>query len=229
MDIVRTIEKHLRCNRRLVVPSFGAFVVKESGEVLFSELLKADDGVLHALLATEGLGELERDGAIDRLIFEVKYALEHGGVCTFGTLGRFERGANGAAVFSGNIGNVPCDEAPAQPAGEVPAAEPKRIVAEPAPAEPVRRSLTDLYRDEEEPAVAAQVAAPQPKGGVEPEAPRRKRGTDWFIVIAVAVLLAALAVIGYGYWCSRFAGDDDAEMEALRWRTEQSAAVTSAQ
>lgn len=63
MDVTDVIANYLRDNhRRLVVPAFGAFVVKESGEVLFSELLKTDDGVLRGLLAAGGLSELECAG-----------------------------------------------------------------------------------------------------------------------------------------------------------------------
>ena len=38
--IVDVINEYLKSNRRLVVPGFGAFLAKEDGEIIFSELLK---------------------------------------------------------------------------------------------------------------------------------------------------------------------------------------------
>ena len=49
--IVELISKYLETHKRLVVPNLGAFIVKIPGEsVLFSNLIKNDDGVLRSLL-----------------------------------------------------------------------------------------------------------------------------------------------------------------------------------
>ena len=78
--IVDTINEYLKVNRRLVIPTFGAFVVKDGGVIIFSELLKTDDGVLKGLLVSQGLREIEAAGKIDRFIFEVRHALMQGGI-----------------------------------------------------------------------------------------------------------------------------------------------------
>ena len=53
--IVELISKYLENNKRLVVPNLGAFIVKEAGRVvLFSNLIKGDDGVLRSLLVDCG-------------------------------------------------------------------------------------------------------------------------------------------------------------------------------
>ena len=85
--IVEVITAHLRSNRRLVVPNFGAFVVKESGEYLFSDLLRDDDGVLASLLREKGLSEMEAAVMTDRFIFEVRHELEQYGYCRLGDIG----------------------------------------------------------------------------------------------------------------------------------------------
>ena len=65
------ISQYLESHKRLVVPQLGAFIVKEPGHaVLFSELLKRDDGVLRRLLSERGMNELEAAGEIDRFVFE---------------------------------------------------------------------------------------------------------------------------------------------------------------
>lgn len=185
MNIIEIISQYLHDNRRLVVPSFGAFIVKDTGEVLFSELLKSDDGVLRSLLSDKGLGEVAAAGAIDRFIFEARDAISETGRFPMGALGVLTVGANGALRLE-------------QVATRRPAAEP-RPVAKPKPQQPPR---------------SAEVVCPQ----------RKRRGTDWFMIIAIIVLLGALAAIAYGYFCSTQQGDaDDAMMDELRYRIEQPA------
>ncbi|MEE1104279.1 MAG: hypothetical protein U0L21_08995, partial [Alistipes sp.] len=98
--IVSVIYKYLERNKRLVVPNLGAFIVKEAGvKVLFSNLIKGDDGVLRGLLIAEGLTELEAVGTIDRFVFEVNSRLECSGVCELHGLGKLSQGVNGTLKF----------------------------------------------------------------------------------------------------------------------------------
>jgi len=77
--LIRTISQYLESHKRLVVPQLGTFIVKEPGvSIVFSELLKRDDGTLRRLLIDGGLSELEAAGEIDRFVFEVRHAVEHG-------------------------------------------------------------------------------------------------------------------------------------------------------
>ena len=88
MNIVEeVIVEYLRSNRRLVIPNFGAFMAKESGERIFSGLLRTDDGVLSSLLKARGLNEMEAAITIDRFIFEVRHELEQYGYCRLGEVG----------------------------------------------------------------------------------------------------------------------------------------------
>ena len=205
MNVTDVIANYLRDNhRRLVVPAFGAFVVKESGEVLFSELLKTDDGVLRGLLAAGGLSELECAGLIDRFIFDVRNALSEKGRFDMGGFGGLAVGADGeirfvprAAVPTGKVVGKPAVPKAAQPS--------KTGVSKP-----------DTFRAETQP------ERERPKAAVPRRRESRKRGVDWFVVAAVVVLLAAVAVIAYGYFCSA-EQDDEAMMDSLRWQIEQPA------
>ncbi len=185
MDIIEIISQYLHDNRRLVVPSFGAFIVKDTGEVLFSELLKSDDGVLRTLLSDKGLGEVAAAGAIDRFIFEARDALSETGRFPMGALGVLTVGANGALRLEQSA--------------------PKQSTAEPKP--------------------VAEPKLQQPRQNADTVCPQRKRrGTDWFMIIAIIVLLGALAAIAYGWFCSQQQGEsDDAMMDELRYRIEQPA------
>ena len=86
-DIVELIAEYLLSNRRLVVPGFGAFMVKDTGERVFADLLRTDDGVLTSLLREKGMNEMEAAIMIDRFIFEVRYELENYGYCRLGEVG----------------------------------------------------------------------------------------------------------------------------------------------
>lgn len=110
------LSKYLLSHKRLVVPQLGAFLVKEPGvSVLFSELLKRDDGVLRGLLREEGLGELEAAGEIDRFVFEVRHAVEHGKPCELEGFGVFSPGPNATIAFEYR----PAPEVPTQNAADV--------------------------------------------------------------------------------------------------------------
>ena len=99
--LYRTIERYLESHKRLVIPQFGAFVVKTPGEsVLFTELLRRDDGVLRTLLREEGMSELEAAGEIDRFLFEVRPAVQSGGGEPTEGCSVFPRGPHGTRALA---------------------------------------------------------------------------------------------------------------------------------
>lgn len=199
--VVETINDYLQSNRRLVIPSFGAFVVKESGEMLFSELLKTDDGVLRGLLVSKGLREIEAAGIIDRFIFEVRHALQESGICPIIGLGTFRRDAEGIITFDST-----------KPA----------VVA--IPVKPVQ-TVTPSQTAQSQPTVQVQTpqSAPHPASvpphrraaASRPVAKRSGGGIMWFAGI---VILGALIALGYGIYCMATAPDRDldAQMDAQR-------------
>ena len=142
--IVELISKYLESNKRLVVPNLGAFIVKEAGRVvLFSNLIKGDDGVLRSLLVEAGVSELETAAALDRFVFEVNFRLESTGECLLDGFGVLKSGVNGTVSFvyqpaaKGEVldGNV-------APREDNTVAQPKAKVVE-KPTEKVVESLPD--------------------------------------------------------------------------------------
>lgn len=98
--LIRSIIAYLATHKRLVIPQLGAFLVKEPGrEVVFSELIRRDDGVLRALLEAEGLTSIAATGEIDRLVFEVRHGIKERGEYLLEGLGRFRAGANATMMF----------------------------------------------------------------------------------------------------------------------------------
>ena len=98
--IVEIIAKYLESNKRLVVPNLGTFIVKVAGEsVLFSALIKNDDGVLRSLVAQQGMSELEAAGVVDRFVFEVDYRLQNDKECRLKGFGVLKGSDSGVVKF----------------------------------------------------------------------------------------------------------------------------------
>ena len=128
--LVQTISQYLGSHKRLVVPQLGTFIVKEPGvSIVFSELLKRDDGVLRGLLREAGVGELEAAGEIDRFVFEVRHAAQHGQEFRLDGFGVLHPGPNGTIAFA-------YEPRPAQPAASDTAAVPAGTQTAPAGQKP---------------------------------------------------------------------------------------------
>ena len=203
MNIVEeVIVEYLRSNRRLVIPNFGAFMAKESGERIFSGLLRTDDGVLSSLLKARGLNEMEAAITIDRFIFEVRHELEQCGYCRLGEVGtlRVEPSTKSLRLY------------PPLEQSELP----QQMHYVPKPAE------------KQEPRVVSKTSnaptatnAPKITNAPKTTKPQRKR-FDVVMVVAVVIVVVALAAIAYGWYVSNLSTvDDDAAMEELRVKPEQ--------
>ena len=113
--VVEIIAKYLESNKRLIIPNLGAFIVKVPAQtILFSNLLKNDDGVLRSLLVQDGMSEIEAAGVVDRFVFEINYRLQNNGECKLGGFGRLAVGANGAPSFE-YIPSIEGDELEVKP------------------------------------------------------------------------------------------------------------------
>lgn len=226
--LIHTISLYLESHKRLVVPQLGVFIVKEAGKVvLFSELMKRDDGELRALLAAEGKSELEVAGEIDRFVFEVKNALQHGEEYPLDGFGRMCPGDNGIIHFvfdptvkveqpAGEQIPVPVEKPVAEsPVSELPVettAEERKKTKSELQAEPV---VEETPAAEEAPVEAEQTPLKkklaelyEEPAGETPRPHRRprgavrksgKKGSDRFIWLALAAVLIALLAIAYGY------------------------------
>uniref|UniRef100_UPI004055C858 hypothetical protein n=1 Tax=Alistipes sp. TaxID=1872444 RepID=UPI004055C858 len=189
--LTQIIAHYMTTHRRLVIPQLGAFLRKnEQEELLFTEMLKRDDGVLLTLLREQGYSELEAQGMIDRFVFELRHTVESGAVFRADHLGLFARGSQSNLCFRylphvEQEGAQPLQEEPKEPskgqaaesvATDTPAQEsPVALSESEAPAEkaaelkeeelPTPPELQPEELNEEEPA---------PKGDGGAEEARRK-------------------------------------------------------
>ena len=162
MELQTVLTKYLETHKRIVVPQLGAFLVKEPGKsILFSELVKRDDGVLRGLLMADGRSEVEAAGAIDRFVFEVRHAVESGTEYRLADFGTMMPGPNGTIRFS--YRPVVRLDRPIRPAEPVPA--PSVVRQTPPVPNPVGRPAPEPASTQE-PVPRAEEPSVQPE---EPE------------------------------------------------------------
>lgn len=242
--ISQTIARYLADHKRLVVPQLGAFIAKVPGrEVVFSEMMKRDDGVLRELLGREGMSEIEAAGAIDRFVFEIRHTAESDTVYRAEGLGVFAAGPNGTIRFR-FLPDEPQEAAPAieaekpaepvEPAGtdtpSAPAAAPQP--EEEAPAEETRRKIRELMKHEaDHPAETRSSSRPRRPDpsvrGLRYGRPQKttdaytyvnsapSRRPDSFVILAVVVVVLALCAILYGYFSDRYRSDERLEQQYI--------------
>lgn len=214
--LITVISQYLAVHKRLVVPQLGAFVVKETGRsVLFSELLRRDDGVLRGLLRERGMSELEAAGEIDRFAFEIRHAVQRGTEYRMVGFGTMHPGPNGTIAFTYD----PTTSAAATPRGtggsenpdskaaSVPSAarahvQPERV------AEAVKTAFSEPYvspsaKMQPDPSVRGLRYGRPPKTtdaySYVDRPPRPRRG-DWFIRVAIIAAALALAAMLFGWY-----------------------------
>lgn len=178
------IIKYLQENRRLVIPKLGAFIVKDDSQtVIFSELLRSDDGVLRSLIKEHGVGDIEAAGVIDRFVFEVRHTLDRNmpyKIRNWGTLRRDEKGKIIFMSFRTQL-QQPIPQQTARPVftpttAPTPAAESRAEVTPPTEELQFERS----------------------------EKPRSsQRKPDLFMIVAIVVSVLAVCAILYGLLCNR--------------------------
>lgn len=103
--IEKIISGYMATNRRLVVPTLGAFLRKDDNSTLvFVEFLKKDDGVLISLVAAElGLNESDAREVIEQYVLRAKQQLSQKGEFIMDGLGVMRVDANNLYHFDYNI------------------------------------------------------------------------------------------------------------------------------
>lgn len=193
--VVEVISNHLLSNRKLVVPTLGAFIVKESGDRVFSDLLRDDDGVLTSLLRERGLNEMEAAITLERFIFEVRHDLELYGYYRLGELGtlRVEPDTKVLRLYpqvqaTQEVTHVHTPYIP----------EPSVSVE---PEEECANASTETFETQTE------VVEIEPEEEVAPRrnsAKPRKKGVDVLLVLVIAIIVVILLMVGYGAYISMF-------------------------
>lgn len=226
----KIITAKLNENRRAVVPGLGVFVMREDGRVLFSELLRDDDGVLRsALVAERGMSEAEAAHTVERFVSDVRHSLEHGMSYRLEGLGALQLDERGLTVFRDReeelrrvaerstraaLDALLADDARAESerrnaaariAAEGAAVEPD--VKEQAPAETEQETAASAEEPEHTDA-AVQPERPEPVRRPAPRPrPKRRRKADFFLIAAIFIAVIAIGVIAFGLWVGSRTGE----------------------
>lgn len=241
--LIRIIEQYLESHKRLVVPQLGAFLVKqEPRTVVFSELLRRDDGVLQSLLVASGMSEVAARGEIDRLVYEVRHAVEAGERFYLSDFGEFYPGRQGTILFEYHPRLSVVPEAPVEiipdliekVRPEPRHAEPKSVdVVEPHPVEPqqpvwseeaaeepseededvVEIAEEELLRSEERPVERRRNPSHPSRPHRHRKPAQPKKKPDYFMWVAIAAGVIALLAIGFGLYNEASEAADEASME----------------
>ena len=251
--LIPVLTHYLESHKRLVIPQLGAFIVKEPGRsVLFSELLKRDDGVLRGLLREQGMSDLEAAGEIDRLVFEVRHAVEHGQEYRLLGFGTLKPGPNGTIAFEYDPHPVVPPTAPADPtaasapehgsasglSGEMQEGSGKAARASQLHPEKVAEAVRTAFTEPHVSRSAKMNPDPSVRGlryGKPPkntdaytyvDRPPRRRA-DWFIWIGILVAVLALGAIAFGLWNDAREQRAETEIIELPAATEPAAPAAS--
>lgn len=96
----------LQLNNAVILPDFGAIVVanETTGEVMFNEYLKFNDGKLIALLVTNStMGAQDASNMVAKYIRGIQIQLDKGESYDVFGLGSFQKNNGGHTIFTGNI------------------------------------------------------------------------------------------------------------------------------
>ncbi len=175
VEINTLIARYIAENTRLIIPNIGTLLRrKESGEIVFMEMLKKGDGALNSLVGAHfRLSEADAMAAVENYAAEIKRAVESDKKFIMDGVGVLLAGANGNMVFIFNPSAHTIDAVEDKPKTTVeekpvevsiedeqlveePTEEPTVVVAKEDVVEPTKESTVVIEESQE-------VVVPQPK------------------------------------------------------------------
>lgn len=163
------IEAYLQRENRLIIPNVGTLLKrKESGEIVFVEMLKKNDGKLEALVAAQfGVAAEEAAAIVEGYVEEIGRQISASRKFIIDGVGVLLVGANGALDFAFNPFSHTIPEPQAKAAEpEVKTVEPEVKAAEP---KVIVEQFEDDEEEEEVKVEEPKVVAPEPTKPVAPQ------------------------------------------------------------
>ncbi len=89
--IEKVISDYMEAHLRLTLPGFGTLIRRDSGEIVFTEMLRSDDGILTAKVAEYlGISKENARATVDTTVASFRKELSETGQFTLPGLGSFE-------------------------------------------------------------------------------------------------------------------------------------------
>lgn len=188
--VAKIIREYMKSgHKKLTVPEFGTFMRKDTGEIIFVDLLRKDDGVLRKLVEDYGhYSEVEAMALVDRFIFETRNGIEKNGSVALEGFGTIFRDAKGLYQFELQAQTRPAPQPAAVPKPPVPKQEPPQTVS-PA-GTPVRRPSP--------PPVQPTSAVPPRRTAPAVRRKPQKSKPDVLIIVALVAAIVALIIFIFG-------------------------------
>lgn len=126
------ITDYLQQNRRLVLPELGAFLKKDSGDIVFAPFLNKNDGILSGLVSQNyGTSATEADEIIFQYVDKIRSGIAANGLFLVHPLGSLKKDPNGLLFLDTKDLNPAMNRvAAAEEAVKVPVSVPQQIVPE---------------------------------------------------------------------------------------------------
>lgn len=206
----------LQLSNSVILPDFGAIVIanENTGDVMFNEYLKFNDGKLIALLvANSTMDEQEATNMVAKYVRDIQIQLDKGDSYDIFGLGSFSKEQDGTIVFNGNI--KPAEKSTPQefmgpsPTPVAPPPEEKKEAAPLSKPEEQKEETPDNERPEldlstltastqESLAPAKKTSAPSVKPPIQKEI--KKRGVlFWVLIFLLLVISGGGIFVGIKY------------------------------
>lgn len=174
-------------------------MVKEPGHrILFSELMKGDDGVLFKLLTAQGMSDIEAAGAINRLVFDIRHSLQDGNNFDIEGLGTLSKNASNCIVFSQQTAATPMGFTNTTSSDATPIPTPHVSKSPKIDPDPNLKGLR--YRK------------PRKMHGYSYYSGKKESKVDKLVVIAIIAAVLSIFAIAYGYYTSSHRAEIDKEI-----------------
>ncbi len=201
--ISRIVNKLLKTEKRITIPALGSFMKRNDGVIVFTDMLKDDDGVLARHVAAQMfVSTKEAQEDISKFTEQVNRNLRERGVAELSDLGLLTRNAQGKIVFiSKDAADASTPQSSIEPA---PNQMPKTVIqtettpnAETnSPSKPTRDTTTPTPQKAttKDNSASSKPITRTPKRAPAPAKPTR----DWVLISAIIAACIALACMAFG-------------------------------
>lgn len=227
VEINTLIARYIADNTRLIIPNIGTLLRrKESGEIVFMEMLKKGDGALNSLVGTHlSLSEADAMAAVENYVAEIKRAVESDKKFIMDGVGELLAGANGGVDFIFNPSAHTIDAVEDKPKTTV---EEPVVVEEPQDVvvpQPKADKVSTLYGEEEDVEEKEfnignitnklRAITKASKSTSKPTGKSKKIKLDGITILAIVSALIAIATLVWGMIPNRTPLDIDAPIEIV--------------
>lgn len=200
--ISRIVNKLLKTEKRITIPALGSFMKRNDGVIVFTDMLKDDDGVLARHVAAQMfVSTKEAQEDISKFTEQVNRNLRERGVAELSDLGLLTRNAQGKLTFiSKDAADASTPQSSIEPE---PSQAPKEFIQTTtapstettSPSKPTRDTTTPTpQKATKDNSASSKPITRTPKRAPASTKPKR----DWVLISAIIAACIALVCMAFG-------------------------------